>query len=103
MFSPRHWNDLAKASFQMTAMSMEASAVIWMRMMGMAGGWNVSPGENGRMVAEKISALIEAQQLATRALGRGKTPLEAATVALKPVRRRTSANLSRLSKSGPKF
>lgn len=102
MFSPRYWNDLAKASYQMTAMSMEASAVIWMRMMGMAGGWNVSPSENSRMVSEKISAVMEAQQLATKALASGKSPLEAATAALKPMRRRTSANLSRLSKSGPK-
>ncbi len=103
MFTPRAWTDLATTSYQMTAMALEAQAVIWMRLWGMAGAWNVSPGENRRMVAEKVKASLQAQQSAALALAAGKSPVQAVAAAVKPIRRKTSSNLSRLSKRGPKL
>ena len=54
------------------------------------------------MVAEKFAAGLKAQQAATLALASGKSPVQTAAAALKPIRRKTSSNLSRLSKRGPK-
>ncbi|WP_068296665.1 hypothetical protein [Pararhodobacter sp. CCB-MM2] len=94
------------AFFQLTMrtglMLIEAQQVIAMRLLGLAGLWRVSPGENARMLLEKIDAGSEAGLAATRALVRGAPPLAIAGAALKPVARRTAANSRRLSKRGPK-
>lgn len=84
-------------------MAFEAQAVILMRMWGMAGVWNVTPNENRRMVSEKVAISLKAQQAAARALVSGESPAQVALAAIKPVRRKTSANLSRLAKRGPKL
>ena len=103
MFYLRAWTDLTATSYQMTAMALEAQAVVWMRLWGMVGAWNVSPSENRQMVAEKLVAGLKAQQAATLAVASGKSPVQPAAAALKPIRRKTSSNLSRLSKRGPKL
>lgn len=83
-------------------MLIEAQQVIAMRLLGLAGLWRVSPGENARMLLEKLDAGTEAGLAATRALARGAPPVAVAGAALKPVARRTAANSRRLSKRGPK-
>lgn len=82
-------------------MLAEAQMVIGMRMLGMFGLWRVTPGENRRMVAEKLAAAAEAGLAASRAAATGRSPAQIGAQALKPVRRRTGANLRRLSRRGP--
>ena len=88
-------------SIRTATMLTEAQMVIGMRMLGMAGMWRVSPSENARMVSEKVSAVQDAALAATRAALQGKSPVTIAEHALKPIRRRTSANAKRLTKRGP--
>ncbi len=88
-------------SIRTATMLAEAQMVIGMRMLGMAGMWRVTPGENARMVSEKVSAVQDAAFAATRAAMQGKSPATIADHALKPIRRRTSANVKRLAKRGP--
>jgi hypothetical protein len=82
-------------------MLAEAQMVIGMRLMGMAGMWRVAPSENARMVSEKLAAAQEASRAATRAAMQGKSAAIIADHALKPIRRRTSANAKRLARRGP--
>ncbi|QDC08858.1 antifreeze protein [Oceanicola sp. D3] len=91
---------LIRLQMQMAVMTMEASAVIWMRMMGMAGAWNVAGGENSRMVREKQVAFVKAAQEASLAAMGGRN---VAAAALRPVRRKTRSNVYRLAKRGPKL
>lgn len=103
MLSPRTCADLALMSCHLTRMAMEAQAVIWMRLWGMGGGWNVTPGETRRMVTEKMVAAARARQSAARALASGAGPVEVMAAAIKPYRGKTTANLSRLSRRGPRL
>jgi hypothetical protein len=88
-------------SFRFGFMMAEAQMVIGMRMLGMAGLWRVTPGENARMVSEKLAAAQDSTLAATRAVLAGKSPAVIADHALKPIRRRTSANAKRLTRRGP--
>lgn len=83
------------------SMMAEAQLVIGMRMMGMAGLWRVSPAENSRMIAEKITAASESAFAASRAIMAGRSPALVAEHALRPIRRRTGANVRRLTRNGP--
>ncbi len=87
--------------FRFGLMLAEAQMVIGMRLLGMAGMWRVTPSENARMVGEKLAAVQDATLAATRAALRGKSPAVIADHALKPIRRRTSANARRLTRRGP--
>jgi hypothetical protein len=98
MFNPYDYWRAALSTGQMMA---EAQSVIAMRTMGMAGLWNVSPGENARMVAEKGHAMRDAGFAATRAILLGKGPAAVAEAALKPIRRKTRSNAKRLARRGP--
>ena len=82
-------------------MLAEAQMVIGMRLLGIAGMWRVTPDESTRMVSEKLSAAQESALAATRAVLTGKPPAVIADLALKPIRRRTSANTRRLARRGP--
>lgn len=90
-----------RLGLQMGVMMTEAQMVIGMRMLGLMGMWRVSPGENTRMITEKLVAAQQAGLAATRATLAGKPPEVAATLALKPVRRRTRSNVIRLARKGP--
>lgn len=79
-------------------MLAEAQSVMAMRMLGMAGGWPVSPSEASRMVTEKGPAFFRAYGDATRALMKGKQAHEVAEAALKPIGRKTRSNAKRLSR-----
>ena len=80
----------------------QANMVIAMRMMGMAGGWNVTPAENKRMVDEKTDAAMASGTAMMRAAMAGKGPVAVAEAGLAPVARKTRANAKRLAKRGPK-
>ena len=88
---------------QSTLMMAEAQRVIAMRVAGMAGVWKVSADEDTRMVAEKQQAAIASGQAMIKAAARGGSAGAVALAGMKPVRTRTRANNSRLTKSGPKM
>ena len=52
--------DLWKGGMELTTLLVETQLVMGYRMLGMAGLWAVSPGENRRMIAEKGPAFTEA-------------------------------------------
>ena len=93
--------EILRLSMRSAQMLTEAQMVIGMRMMGMFGMWRVSPSENSRMVTEKMAAMQAAGRAATSAAMSGKSPAAAMDHALKPIQRRTSANVKRLGQRGP--
>ena len=100
MMTPRQ---LARLAMQSTLMMAEAQRVIVLRMAGMAGTWNVTQGEDARMVAEKSQAAVASGQAMLRAALAGGSAAAMAAAGLKPVRARTRANAGRLAKRGPKL
>jgi hypothetical protein len=90
--------DLWRLSMDTGRMLAEAQIVITLRMMGMAGVIPASPGENARMVTEKVAtAQAAGAAMAKAAMGGASAPAVAAA-GLKHVGRRTRANVRRLSK-----
>ena len=85
-----------------TLMMMEAQRVIAMRLAGMSGKWKVGADEDSRMVTEKHQAVMASGQAMMLAVAQGGSAGTVALAGLKPVRARTRANNSRLTKSGPK-
>ena len=94
--------DLARAYWRLGAsvarMTMEAQAVIAMRMMGMAGFWPMKPAELRRMVHEKPEAFARAGFAAGAAAMRGAAPHAVMEAGLKPISARASRNAKRLAK-----
>lgn len=72
--------------------------VIGVRMAGMMGLMAQSPGEPFRMVAEKQAAASESMFAMAQAAGRGASPEQMMSAALKPYGKRTAANSRRLSR-----
>ena len=93
--------DLYYTSSRLWWLCAEASTVMTMRMMGMAGLWSVTKSENDRMVSEKSSAFLDSATAASIATMSGKRPDEVMNAAVKPLRRKTRANARRLGKRGP--
>jgi hypothetical protein len=93
--------DLMRLTLQTGMMLGQAQMVVGMRMLGMVGAWKVTPGENNRMVTEKIAASRESAMAAGRAIAGGKSPIVVAGAALKPYSTRTKSNVKRLARSGP--
>ncbi len=86
----------------MTAnMIAEAQMVVTMRLLGMVGLWDTGAEETERMVSEKQQAFSTAAEAALRAVAAGKRADEIASAAVRPIRRRTRANVARLAKLGP--
>ncbi|MEM7721798.1 MAG: antifreeze protein [Pseudomonadota bacterium] len=81
----------------------EAQAVIAMRMMGMAGYWNVTPTEDARMITEKMVAFPQAMLACSHAALSGKSSHEVAQATLRPLRRKTRSNARRLARRGYKL
>jgi hypothetical protein len=76
-------------------MSLAAAEVIARRSLQMAQG-SMSRQESLRMVTEKTSALVGSTQGAARAATAGASPPRILEAALRPYRKRTSANVRRL-------
>jgi len=95
LFSPF---DVLRPVFEASQMMVEAQQVIALRMAGMAGVWSMGPGENQRMVDEKVAAMTLSARAVFAAGMAGKSPGAVALAGIRPLRRRTRANVSRLSK-----
>lgn len=93
--------NLMKLSIQSAILMTEAQLVIGMRMMGMMGLWRVSNGESARMVDEKVAASVKGAAAAGQAIMAGRPMVDVAAAAMRPVRRATKSNVSRLAKRGP--
>ena len=76
----------------------EAQMVMSLRVMGMWGVIPASRRENHTMSAEKAPAFAKAALAAGTAAALGKSPDEVLQAAIRPIRRRTSANVKRLTK-----
>ena len=76
--------------------AMEAQAVIALRVLGMVGVLPAHRGENERMVAEKLPALIKANAAASQAIMTGKRPDQILSAWQSPLSRRMRANRRRL-------
>ena len=81
----------------------EAQAVVAFRLMGMAGVWSVTAGENRRMIDEKLPAFTESLVAATLAGARGASPAQIIAASVNPLRKRTRMNSRRLAKRGPRL
>ncbi|WP_347311252.1 hypothetical protein [Defluviimonas sp. SAOS-178_SWC] len=101
MFRMKMPVDYWQSAVVFTAMMAEAQMVIAMRMMGGIGVWNLGPDEHMRMVAEKAGAASDAGHAVSRALWRGAGPGATTLAALKPIRKRTRSNVTRLHRKGP--
>lgn len=88
-----------KLGFAFWRMNAEAQAIIMMRMAGMAGFWQLAPGETARMVSEKQEAFARSMVQAGTAVLQGKRPDQVASAALGPLGRKTSGNSRRLGRS----
>ena len=82
---------------QMARIAIESQIVIGMRVLGMMGMMNQSPGEPFRMVAEKQAAATESLFAMTRAASRGASAERVMSAALRPYGKRTRANTRRLT------
>lgn len=83
---------------QMMQMAWEAQMVIALRTAGMLGVLRQDIAEPHRMVLEKADAATEAMHAALRAASRGEGAEKVMAAALRPYRRRTRANVRRLSR-----
>ncbi|MFC3570269.1 antibiotic ABC transporter [Paracoccus sp. TOH] len=83
---------------QMAHMAWESQMVIALRTAGMMGILRQDASEPQRMVVEKADAATEALHAALRAAGRGARADRVMAAALRPYRKRTRANVRRLSK-----
>ena len=87
-----------QSTFAFWSMMAEAQTVIAIRTLGMMGVLPASPRENHTMFAEKGPAFVEAAIAAGAAVLTGKTPDQIAHAAIKPIARRTGANVKRLTR-----
>lgn len=84
--------------FDMWRAGLEAQQVIGLRLAMLAGGGMAASAETNRMIAEKMSAALEAQHISTTAALTGNAAeIPSRTVAL--YRRKMRANRRRLVKS----
>ena len=89
---PRLWFDCWRAG-------LEARQVIGLRLAKLAGGGAGATAEGQRMVREKVTAAIEAQQAAATAVLTGNI-LQIPTRTVAIYRRKVRANRKRLGRSG---
>ena len=87
----------------MSMLVIETQAVVWMRLMGMAGLWSVPATETRRMIAEKPAAFTESLVAGATAGVRGASPAEVVSATIIPLRQRTRKNARRLARRGPKL
>ena len=87
-----------RSAFALWRVMAEAQMVISLRVMGMWGVLPASRRENHSMTAEKAPAFAKAAMAAGTAAALGKSPDDVLQAAIRPLRRRTSANVKRLTK-----
>ncbi|MEQ3626516.1 MAG: antifreeze protein [Celeribacter sp.] len=91
-----------RAGVSAMLLATEAQTVMAYRMMGLAGLWSVDAKENSRMMSEKPPAFAASAIAASTAMMRGQRPDQVMTAAMVPLKRKTSSNVKRLSRRGPK-
>ncbi|MEO1456663.1 MAG: antifreeze protein, partial [Pseudomonadota bacterium] len=84
--------------FEMARLGLEAQTVIGLRMMGFARLWAMPPAEAVRMVTEKQAAFLSAALATGTAAARGGSGDATLRAGMRPLRRKTAANVSRLSR-----
>jgi uncharacterized protein YecT (DUF1311 family) len=87
-----------RAGFALWALAVQAQAVIGLRTLGMMGVLAASPRERRTMVAEKGPAFARAALAAGTAAAQGKGPDAVVAAAVRPLKRRTGANVRRLTR-----
>lgn len=90
--------NLMRSTFAFWTLIAEANTVISLRVLGIAGILPAHHTENKRMAAEKAPAFAEAMVAGARAAMQGQSPERVALATMRPLRRRTRANVKRLSK-----
>lgn len=85
---------------QMNQIAWNSQMVIALRVAGMMGVLKQDAAEPQRMVQEKADAAGESLRAALRAAANGKRADHVMAAALRPYRRRTSANARRLTRRG---
>ena len=93
--------DFMVTANRMWWLAAQANTVMAMRVMGMAGLWNVTDREDARMWSEKPEAFQRSAMAATQAAMSGKRPDQIVYAALAPLDRKVGANFRRLTKRGP--
>lgn len=93
-------HELLRTGFQFSLLMAETQAVMAYRIMGMAGMWPVTSGENRRMIQEKGPAFAEAMAASAMAAAKGQRPDQVVAAAIRPLRRKTRSNSRRLSRRG---
>lgn len=87
-----------RAGLAFWTMMAEAQTVVSLRMLGMWGILPAAPGERHAMMAEKGPAFLESAIAAGQAAAMGRTPVQVAEAALRPIGRKTRSNARRLMK-----
>ena len=85
-------------SFQAAWLGWEAHNVMALRLLRLASGGEAGRSEARLLVAEKMSALSEAQMAAAKAAIKGANGPQVATKVMKVYKKRVRANKRRLSK-----
>jgi hypothetical protein len=92
------YNPWLGLAFKAIELGVEAQSVIALRMMRLAAGGARGRAEASRMVAEKVSALAEAQTAAAAAILTGRREKIIAGKVLSTYRKRVRANRRRLTR-----
>lgn len=90
--------DFMRLGMDTTRMMAEAQMVITLRMLGMAGVIPASRVESARMVTEKVVAGQAAGMAMSKAAMAGASAPAIAAAGLKPIGRKTRANVRRLTR-----
>ncbi len=90
--------DFIQPAMAASKIMAEAQVVIGLRVAGMAGMWPMGQAENDRMLAEKLQAGADAATAVMRSAIAGGSLPDMALAAMRPVGRKTKANLRRLSR-----
>jgi hypothetical protein len=94
----RTWNAWFALSSEAALLGLEAQHVIALRFMRLAAGGALAESEAGRMIAEKVEAVGEAQVAAAIAAMKGGNSNQVAKKALGVYKKRIRGNRRRLSK-----
>jgi hypothetical protein len=94
----RTWNAWFVLASQAALLGFEAQQVIALRLMRLAAGGALAESEAGRMIAEKVEALGEAQVAAAIATMKGRSSNQIAKKSLGVYKKRIRRNRRRLAK-----
>lgn len=94
---PNSTEEMLRSTWALWRLGMDAQVVFAYRVAGMMGALALPPGEEKRMVDEKVKAFSDAAMDGGWALASGKSLNAATQDALKPIHKRVKANKRRLT------